>query len=234
MASKEEFVKALNNVLDNPSDEDNKDIEEEVSQDFFTLDLSADEEADNNQEIESDKEYDIEIKLQEKYVRLDQLEIKLASDDYSDEEYNEYYELKQEIKTLEKEKRLAKKIKKSTEEKGILEQVSVWIIIYGIVMTILCLPGISQTIWFGFSSVLLDTFSFFDKVSMDDGALYYIWLFILAYAIPLLLHLLSWELYINFVKTKVNKWAFRIVWIIQAILTVAMIVYSIVELHLFG
>ena len=77
---KEKDIEKVND-LDNLSDEDNKDIEEEVSQDFFTLDLSADEETDNNQEIENDKEYDIEIKLQEKYVRLDQLEIKLASDD---------------------------------------------------------------------------------------------------------------------------------------------------------
>lgn len=225
---KEKDIEKIND-LENIDDNKEELKEEDKNEDFFTIDSN---EETNKETI--DEVYDIELKLQEKYVRLDQLEIKLAGEDYTDEEYDEYYELKKEIKTLEKEKKQAKKNKKSTEEKGVLDQISVWIIIYGIIMTVLCLPGISQIIWFSFSNFLLDTFSFFDKISMDDGALYYIWLFILAYAIPLLFHLLSWELYINFVKTKVDKWAFRIVWIIQALLTIGMIVYSIVELHLFG
>ena len=105
---------------------------------------------------------------------------------------------------------------------------------YGIIMVILHLPGVAPQVWFSFSTFLIDTFDFFSEISSENVVIYNIWLFILAFAIPLLLHVLSWELYINFVKTKINKWAFRIVWIIQAILTVVMIIYFINLTNLFG
>ena len=89
------------------------------------------------------------------------------------------------------------------------------------------------SIWMGFTSFLIDTFSsLINSIDKEDGFLYYTWLGLLAYALPLLLNLLSLELYINFCKTKVDKWGFRIVWIIQALLCLGMMIY--LGIHLFG
>ena len=65
-----------------------KDLKEE-------LEISISEEENTVENENSDKNFDIEVKLQELYVKLDQLEIKLGTEDYTDEEYEDalrYYE----------------------------------------------------------------------------------------------------------------------------------------------
>ncbi len=198
------------------------------------LEITVDEENDNSESEVSDESFDIDVKLQELYVKLDQLAIRLGMEDYTDEEYEEYEDVKKQIKELRKEKKNIIKTQRASEKKSILEQISLWIIVYGIIMVILHLPGVAPKVWFSFSTFLIDTFDFFSEISSENVVIYNIWLFILAFAIPLLFHVLSWELYINFVKTKINKWTFRIVWIIQAILTVVMIIYFINLTNLFG
>lgn len=209
--------------------EKNKDdILDASIEDELSLELSY-----NEENVEIDQLEEIEIKLQEMYVRLDSLSIILGGEDWTDEEMDEYNSLKKEIKILEKEKKNLKKERRASEKKGVLDQISVWIIIYGIIMTIICLPFISYSIWMGFTSFLIDTFSsLINSIDKEDGFLYYTWLGLLAYALPLLLNLLSLELYINFCKTKVDKWGFRIVWIIQALLCLGMMIY--LGIHLFG
>ena len=204
------------------------DILDASIEDELSLELSS-----NEENVELDQLEEIEIKLQEMYVRLDSLSIILGGEDWTDEEMDEYNSLKKEIKILEKEKKNLKKERRASEKKGVLDQISVWIIIYGIIMTIICLPFISYSIWMGFTSFLIDTFSsLINSIDKEDGFLYYTWLGLLAYALPLLLNLLSLELYINFCKTKVDKWGFRIVWIIQALLCLGMMIY--LGIHLFG
>lgn len=210
--------------------EKNKDdsLEEE-----FTININEDDQVHQEENNVLNEIDSLEIKLQEMYVRLDTLAVVLGGEDWDDEELDEYNSLKKEIKILEKEKKLLKKSKRENEKRGILDQISVWIIIYGIIMTIICLPFVSYNIWMGFTSFLIDTFSsLFNNISSDNGFLYYTWLAILAYALPLLLNLLSLELYINLCKTKVDKWAFRIVWIIQGLLCAGMMIY--LGIHLFG
>lgn len=207
-------------------------------------DLLKSEEMENDTEFSIEMEYnivkdeeetfDIDVKLQECYVKLDQLDIKLAAYDYTDEEYEEYVKLKKEIKELRKQKKQINNEKNEKREKNIFELVPLWIYIYGGIMLFLNLPWIAEIVWFKFSVWLIEVVPLFSKISMDDGALYYVWFFILAFAIPLLLHVLSWEMYVNFANTKIKKRAFAIAWIIQALLTIGMILYFIFEVRLFG
>ncbi len=191
-------------------------------------------EMDEKENKEDENIFDIDVKLQEKYVLLDQLDIKLATYEYTEEEYEEYLELNKEIKELQKQKKQINIEKKKKEHKNIFELVPLWIYIYGGIMLFLNLPWIAEIVWFKFSVWLIEVIPLFSKISTNDGAIYYIWFFILAFAIPLLLHVLSWEVYVNFANTKIKKRAFAIVWIIQAALTISMIIYYIIEMNLFG
>lgn len=191
-------------------------------------------EMDEKDNKDDENIFDIDIKLQEKYVLLDQLDIKLAAYDYTEEEYEEYLELKNEIKELQKQKKQINIEKKEKEHKNIFELVPLWIYIYGGIMVFLNLPWIAEIVWFKFSVWLIEVIPLFSKISTNDGAIYYVWFFILAFAIPLLLHVLSWEVYVNFANTKIKRRAFAIVWILQAVLTISMIIYYIIEMNLFG
>ena len=52
---------------------------------------------------------------------------------------------------------------------------------------------------------------------------------LLVFAFPILLHVISWVLYLNATKSKTDKFAFRIAWIIQALVTVITMVIALVN-----
>ncbi len=182
-------------------------------------------EIDINKQEDKNELAQIEFELQKLEIKQDEIEIHLTSEEMVDKYYDEYESVKKQIKELNKKKKALLKEKKEAEPKSAIDQIQPWIIFYGVVMIILCLPGVSYSLWLSFANWLLDVFSnFFDKFNANTW-LYYPIVGLLVYSAPLLLMLLSWELYINFVKKKVNKILFLVIWIIQAILTLAMMIY---------
>mgnify|MGYP003421584408 CR=1 FL=1 len=75
------------------------------------LEIQIDE---DNQEISDnpvDEIFNYEVELQKLYVKLDQLDIKIGSEDYTNEEYEEYLQVKKDIKALRKNKKTNQKSK---------------------------------------------------------------------------------------------------------------------------
>lgn len=210
----QEIEEDINNIEDKFGiDSDMETIKEKVSDDDNRL-------------------YEIEIELQTLDVKLDELDnlMQISEDNYF-EHVDEYKEVKAKQKELLKEKKVILKGTKQIEKRD-LDNLSIWIIFYGLAMIIINLPVVSYNLWIKFASWLIDIFqNVFSKITSDDF-LYYPIIGLLIYALPIILIILSWELYINFVKNKENKTdklVFIILWIAQAALTLFMMIYLGIE-----
>ena len=99
--------------------------------------------------------FDIDVKIQELELVLDQLESQLYRDLDNEELEEEFFEKKREYNALLKNKRkLIKQLRAKDESK--LSQVSGWIIVYGSLMVIFSFPLISSTVWLEFANVLIN------------------------------------------------------------------------------
>lgn len=169
---------------------------------------------------------EIDIRLQELDVLYDDLEFKMTLEDGFDKYYNNYQKIKEEIKSLEKERKELRKANKVNEEKTALDQVSIWVICYGVIITLICLPIVSYNIWLEFSLWLIGALeNVLGLVSSSNKVLMYIVYGLIIYSLPLLMHLVSWELYLNFIKNEIDRKLFIIIWIIQGILTLGLMIY---------
>lgn len=178
--------------------EENKEVLEEVS--------------------ETSKEEEIEFRLSEINVLIDQYQTELYDHDneiMTKEEYNdltlEQKQLKTELKALRK-----------TTRNSFWDKVKLWQIIYGIVQFAICCPYIGFIYqlcmlvysklydWFG--DVLYnvsDNFAFFLEIVM-------------LLAFPILNIFVSWIIYANFVsKKKLDQVVFISIWSGQIVLTIA-------------
>lgn len=181
-------------------------------------------------EIEK-RENEIELRLAEIDVLMDKLDIKLSIDDEDVEALREYDELKKEVKALLKEKRNLRKmeiIETTDENQKSLDNLAVWIIFYGFFVSLLSSPLLSS-VWVKFAQWIIKIAS--DSIGAMDPStvLGKIVVVLLIFAFPLLLHVLSWVLYLNAVKSKTNKFAFRIAWIVQAVCTLITMIIAIVN-----
>lgn len=201
-------------------DNENKDLEE-------LKDLEEISVEDNKEVDEVEKRlYDIDIRIQELDVKFDALEVLMVDEDEYINHLDEYNEIKKEIKDLERERKNLKKNQSAKEEKTALDEVSIWVIVYGVLMTIICIPWISYNIWLDFTTVLIEVFTdSLNTVSANQKFLVGVIYVLLIYALPLLLQLVSWILYTNVVKKKTDKKVFKCFWIIQAILSVILMIY---------
>ena len=177
------------------------------------------------------RENEIELRLAEIDVLMDKLDIKLSIDDTDVDALNEYAELKQEVKALLKEKRNLRKkqiIENTDENTKSLDNLSVWIIVYGGFSSLLCSPLLSS-LWVKFARGIIEIAS--DTIgAMDPNTvLGKIILLLLVFAFPLLLHVISWVLFLNAIKTKTDKFAFRIAWIVQAVCTLITMIIALVN-----
>ena len=174
--------------------------------------------------------FDIDVKAQELEVVLDQLEAKLYRDLDNEELEEEFFEKKREYNALLKKKRkLIKQLRSKDESK--LSQVSAWIIIYGSLVAIFSFPLISSTVWLEFANILINALTGAFNGLSTDNFLYYIIIFLLIFSLPLLINVVTWLLYNNFVKTKLDKKVYIIFWIIQAVMSLYMIVYMSIQLY---
>lgn len=181
-------------------------------------------------EIEK-RENEIELRLAEIDVLMDKLDIKLSIDDEDVEALREYDELKREVKALLKEKRNLRKmviVETTDENQKSLDNLAVWIIFYGFFASLLSSPLLSS-VWVKFAQWIIKIAS--DSIgAMDPNTvLGKIVVVLLIFAFPLLLHVLSWVLYLNAVKSKTNKFAFKIAWIVQAVCTLITMIIAIVN-----
>ena len=177
------------------------------------------------------RENEIELRLAEIDVLMDKLDIKLSIDDTDVDALNEYDELKQEVKALLKEKRSLRKkqiIESTDENTKSLDNLSVWIIVYGAFASLLCSPLFSS-LWVKFARGIINIAS--DTIGAMDPStvLGKIVVVLLVFAFPLLLHVISWVLFLNAVKSKTDKFAFRIAWILQAVCTLITMIIALIN-----
>ena len=216
--------------------EDFKSREEEL--DAKTKDANEKFGIDEDIEVKEEKvdaiearEAEIELRLQEIDIEMDKLDIALSINDEDIDAMEKYNELKKEAKELLKEKRLLRKetyvIEKDPTVKS-LNDLSVWIIIYGIFACLFSSPLLSS-VWVDFAGMIIRATS--DTIGAMDPSttLGKIVVILLIFAFPLVLHIVSWVLYLNLVKSKTNKFAFRIAWIAQAVCTLITMTIALVN-----
>lgn len=160
--------------------------------------------------------FDTDIELNEKEQRKLYLENILA--EYSRELYEnnkkiltqeEYEELFYEYEELIKEPRTLKK------ENNFWDNVSLWIVIYGLFQIVFCMPWI---LYHFIGVEILGLFSkWFAKAAMNPSIV----ILLAFYLIPFINIMLSWLLFVNLVKGKNNRKLFIYVWIIQMFITIS-------------
>jgi hypothetical protein len=164
-------------------------------------------------------------------INIEKVEYKYSPEDYfALEEDEEYLKLKQEYNQLLKEKKLILKEIKS-QDKSKLNEVSVWVIIYGIIMFIISFPIITASLWMDFAVWLLDVFSEAFSNLKTDGFVRDMVIFFVIFSLPLLINLITWLVHNNFVKTKTDRKVFIGFWIVQGLMSIGMIIYMCTLLY---
>lgn len=173
---------------------------------------------------------DLDIKAVELEIKLDQIEdkaLKEADDSLLDDEY---YALKEEYKKLVKERKALKK-ELASKDSSFLSKVSVWIVIYGVISLVVSFPLIAGNLWLNFANLLIDLLSgVFENLSSQDF-IYKVVIFLIIFALPLLINVITWTVYINLVKTKEDKKVFCGFWILEGLMSLGMIIYMCFQLY---
>jgi len=151
---------------------------------------------------------DIDIKIQKLEAQVEEYEFKLAETEIETMPEEEYLEKKQIIKDLYKQKRM---LSKKTKTKSGWDQISVWIIIYGFIQLFICLPYVPYDIISNW--IIRDVL-----YSFSDSPMVIIVL-LTTYAFPFLNVILSWLLFVNVVKKKLDKKVFLVIFILQIVIT---------------
>lgn len=181
-------------------------------------------------EIE-EKIYQIDLKMQELLIELEKIESQYSPEQFQELEENEQYiKLKEEYKSLSKEKKQMIKEERS-KDKSKLNELSVWILIYGIIMIIISFPLVASQIWLEFANGLIDMLSGAFKGVDVDSFLYKVIVFLIIFALPLLINLVTWLLYNNLIKTKTDKKVYIGFWIAQGLMSLGMIIYMCTQLY---
>lgn len=175
---------------------------------------------------------EINLKIQELEVKMDQFEFEHVDiDNTTDEELKVFVEMKNEYKALLAEKKAIKKNKKKTLSDNSVENISLPVILYGIVIDIFTFPLISYSVYFTFGKWIISSFV---KGSMDTTSFFYklfIWLII--FSLPILLLALTWLIYLIAIKKKINKKIHIGFWIIQGLSTIASIIWLTISIGIF-
>lgn len=173
---------------------------------------------------------DLDIKAVELEIKLDQIEDKALKE--ADESLldDEYYALKEEYKKLVKERKALKK-ELASKDSSFLSKVSVWIVIYGVISLVVSFPLIAGNLWLNFANLLIDLLSgVFENLSSQDF-IYKVVIFLIIFALPLLINVITWTVYINLVKTKEDKKVFCGFWILEGLMSLGMIIYMCFQLY---
>ena len=163
------------------------------------------------------KEKEIEYRLSEINVIIDEYQNKLYDEEIETMSKEEYLELLQEQKSLKLE---LKEIRKLTRN-SFWDKVKVWHIIYGIVQLVICFPmiGLMYNLCALFYSKLYEWFA--DSfVNLDSKFVFFLEV-VMILAFPILNIFFSWILYANCVsKKKLDQIVFLSIWGGQILLTI--------------
>ena len=217
-----ENIDDANIVEETESSEDYEDVIEES----IIVDNYIDEK--DSYEI---KKREIELSLQQLDIKIDSIEFGATDiEDLSDEELVNYYALKDEYNKLLKELKEIKKNKKKNLDEGSIENISSWIFLYGGILDLFSFPLIAYIIYLNFGSWLLSKFA---KISSIDltGFFPNLLLWLIVFALPIILVMVSWFIFAN-IKKKINKKVFFIFWSIQIVFTLISIIW--LSIKLFG
>lgn len=173
--------------------------------------------------------HEINIRAQELEILMDQIEDKIIDEETEEKYYDELSTLKEEYAKLLKER---KQIKKEINSKDTskLNQVSIWVVIYGVLMVILSFPLISSNIWLPFSNWVMDLLGSAFSGLHEGEVVFYIVLFLIIFSFPLLLNLITWLLYNNLIKTKIDKKVYIGFWVTQGLMSLGMMIYMCIIL----
>jgi len=145
---------------------------------------------------------EIEIELQKTEILLEQIDIKMTSE--NKEEYmSQYQELKEKYNSL-----LAEKKKLTHKTNSMWEKIPLWMIIYTLIQFILIgIPFVSWMIWIFFAGIL--------PIPNVGNRFFYS---LAIFSLPIICLFISWIVYVNFVNKQEHKKIFRYIWIGQAVL----------------
>ena len=210
-------------LLEKEENGENIEEVEETSNEIIEEEELTEEQKEIN-EVE-EKIYQIDLKMQELLVQLEKIEDSYSYENrYELEDNEEYLKLKAEYKSLGQEKKsYLKEISKKDKSK--LSEVSVWVIIYGIILTIVSFPLITLSIWTDFAVWVLDLFSEAFSNLNTEGFLHDLITFLVIFSLPLLINLVTWLVHNNFIKTKTDRKVFVGFWIIQGLMSIGVIIY---------
>lgn len=224
-----------NENLDKKLDETNNDniyeINEESNELIETNKDLLNEEVEEAIDENELKIYELDLKMQELLISIEKIEYQYSPENYVElEENEEYQKLKQEYNDLAKEKKqILKEIKSKDTSK--LNEVSIWIIVYGIIMFIISFPVITASLWMDFAVWILDVFSETFANLNTDGFIRDMVIFFVIFSLPLLINLITWLVHNNFVKTKTDRKVFIGFWIVQGLMSIGMIIYMCTLLY---
>lgn len=205
---------------------DDAENEEEVWEESIIVDNYIDEK--NSDDI---KKRDIELALQQLEIKIDAIEFGATDiEDLSDEELTKYYSLKDEYNKLLKELKEIRRNKKKKLDEGSIENVSIWIFFYGGILDLLSFPFIAYILYLNFGSFVLSQFSQISSLDLT-GFFPNLLLWLIVFALPIILVMVSWFIYSN-IKKKINKKVFLIFWFIQIVFTLISIIW--LSIKLFG
>lgn len=186
---------------------------------------------DNEKELTIQEQiYEIELKIEEYEVKVEEYETILINDPENEEANKKYHELKHEEKKYYKQKKLLQKQLNGLDTSA-LNKVSLWVVIYGVITILISIPLIASALWLDFANWIIDLLQGAFAGLNGDTFLYKVVVFLVIFAFPLIINLVTWLLYVNLVKTKIDKKVYAIMWIIQGVMSLGMIIYMCTKLY---
>ncbi len=227
MENNENLEKKIDETNNDNIDEINEESNELIETNKDLLNEEVEEEIDENEL----KIYELDLKMQELLISIEKIEYQYSPENYVElEENEEYIKLKQEYNDLAKEKKqILKEIKSKDTSK--LNEVSIWVIVYGIIMFIISFPVITASLWMDFAVWILDVFSETFANLNTDGFIRDMVIFFVIFSLPLIINLITWLVHNNFVKTKTDRKVFIGFWIVQGLMSIGMIIYMCTLLY---
>lgn len=227
MGNNENLEKKLDETNNDNIDEINEESNELIETNKDLLNEEVEEAIDENEL----KIYELDLKMQELLISIEKIEYQYSPENYVElEENEEYIKLKQEYNDLAKEKKqILKEIKSKDTSK--LNEVSIWVIVYGIIMFIISFPVITASLWMDFAVWILDVFSETFANLNTDGFIRDMVIFFVIFSLPLIINLITWLVHNNFVKTKTDRKVFIGFWIVQGLMSIGMIIYMCTLLY---
>ena len=188
--------------------------------------------SDDEQVVDETEEkiYHIDIRLQELLITLEQIEDKALSEDDEEKYKDEYFKYQEEYDELVKQKKNLVKEQRAKDTSR-LNQISVWVLVYGVISIIVSFPLIAGTLWLEFANLMIDLLSGAFTNLKADTFVYYIIVFLIIFSLPLLINLITWLLYVNLIKNKADKKLYLSCWVIEGLMSLGMIIYMCIKLY---